>query len=100
MKGGNRPRDALLGEPLLHVRILQNIVIIVAGKEIAAPHTPKGNDGNHRKDEAQNGNLPRLMGWGSYRNGLPGRRLWRALDLGFALSRFLRHDGQSSIISR
>jgi hypothetical protein len=66
--------------------VLEDIYAIVEGNEIVVPHAPEGKDGNYRKDHADSGNLPRLMGCGSYGNGLPGQRIWRAPAMGIALS--------------
>jgi hypothetical protein len=77
---------------------LLDIGVIVHGDESVAPHTPIGNGGNNRQDDADGGNLPRLMGCASKVNSLPGRRLWRALTLGFVLLRSSGHDGQPAII--
>jgi len=98
LEGCKRPLDALRVHPLLHMPILQDIFVIVQRKEIVAAHSPESKDGNHRKDDARHGNLPGFMGCGSNGNVLPGRRSGCALGLGFALSRFLRHEGQSPII--
>ena len=56
-----RPVDALHVYALLYVLVLQNIVIIVVGKEIVVAHALIGKNGNHSKKKAHSGNLPRLM---------------------------------------
>jgi Cu/Zn superoxide dismutase len=59
----------------MHMLIVQDIVAIVAGKEIVVPHTLKGNHGNQRKEDAHSGNLPRLMSCRSNGDVFRGQRL-------------------------
>src|SRR5271157_2623207 len=98
MEGGKRPLDALRVQSLVHLQVLKDIVVIVVGKEAVAAHTLEGKNGDHHKDEAEGGNLPGLMGGGSCENGLPGRRIRRALASGFAQARFAGHDCRTPII--
>src|SRR5208337_142920 len=93
-----RPRDALQVHSLLHMLVLQDIEVIVAAKEIAVPHAPKRNHGNHRKNHAYSGNLPRLTGCVSYGSGLFGWCARRAFASGFPQSRFAGHDCPPPII--
>jgi hypothetical protein len=74
---------------MLHFLVDHDTADIIHLNVIVAPHTAKGKDGNHRKDEAHSGNLPRLMDCGGKGNCLLGWRLRRALAMDFALSRFL-----------
>ena len=57
---GKRPPDALDRQPLLHIPVFQNIVVIVNAEEIVAPHSAICNHGHHSKQDAHSGNLPRL----------------------------------------
>ena len=79
------------------MRVLKNIIIIVVGEESVVVHTLERNDGDYREDEADGGDLPRLVGSGSnVVSGLSGPWLRRAVSSCFAQSRFTCHNSNNS----
>jgi hypothetical protein len=115
MEGCKRPRDAPHGQPLLNLPILQDIIVIVIRKEIVGPHTAEGKNGDHHKNDADGGNQPRWVRFAiiactidgcsiiisissTINDSLFGKRFWRALATGFALSLSSGHDGQPRMI--
>src|ERR1035438_1788916 len=97
MKGCECPRDALHGQPVLHLMILLYVIVIIEVQEIVASRSAIGKDGNHRKNKAHGCNLPGLLGCGSRESCFTGRRFRRALARGFTLARFLLHDRRSPV---
>src|SRR5271157_4672274 len=72
--GGEGPADALRGQALMDLGVIDDIDVIVVGEEVVVAHASVREDGGRGEEEADCGELPWFVGGKCGGKGVYGRR--------------------------